>query len=388
VLPTKDIASQVYDVFLSLAMESHIEVVLLAGDRSFAQEQKLIKGKPQIVVCTPGRLRDHLQTSISVEQLQNLRWLVIDEGDRLLSAQYHQWTTDLIPLLSHPIDFVDGPFAKPPLQKLVFSATMTSNPRKLATLKLYRPRFFHTVNEEKNGFQGAPVLPATLSEYKVSVSSEEERPMALVWLLAEGIAEKRQSLIFINSVERAHNLFDIISGLLKSQDLKIGLYTSIISARDRAKTLNDFKSGLVDAIIVTDVLARGLDVQGHLCVINYDCPFREETYVHRVGRTARAGNKGECYTLGIWSELARWTQMRARLQGGNVDETKVKPSKAFLEQHRAEFLAQLEHMKRKKARIDSFDKFSLQKKKKEMAIPLVPENLEAARAILASNKLL
>jgi ATP-dependent RNA helicase DDX51/DBP6 len=146
VLPTKDIALQVYDVFAQLCEGSTARVVLLCGDRSFFAEQTALQEAPQIVVCTPGRLRDHLLGSITAEMLHGLRWLVIDEGDRLLGEQYHQWLEDLMPLLRHPVDYVDGPFETPPLQKLVFSATMTSNPRKLAKLKLYRPVFFHTTD--------------------------------------------------------------------------------------------------------------------------------------------------------------------------------------------------------------------------------------------------
>ncbi len=144
VLPTKDIALQVFEVFAQLCEGSNVRVALLSGDRSFFAEQTALQELPQIVVCTPGRLRDHLLVSISADSLHGLRWLVIDEGDRLLGDQYHQWLEDIMPMLRHPVDFVDGPFSTPPLQKLVFSATMTSNPRKLAKLKLYRPVFFHT----------------------------------------------------------------------------------------------------------------------------------------------------------------------------------------------------------------------------------------------------
>jgi ATP-dependent RNA helicase DDX51/DBP6 len=109
VLPTKDIALQVYDVFATLCEGSEARVTLLSGDRSFFAEQSALSSElPQIVVTTPGRLRDHLLTSLTLDSLRGLRWLVIDEGDRLLAEQYHQWLDDLMPLLLHPVDFVDG----------------------------------------------------------------------------------------------------------------------------------------------------------------------------------------------------------------------------------------------------------------------------------------
>ena len=181
VLPTKDLAAQVYEVFCSLCDGDDIKTCLLSGERPFIEEQNEIAKKPHIVVCTPGRLKDHLQSTFKEEELKRLRWLVIDEGDRLLSQQYHQWISELMPHLEHPVFSVSGPFPSPPLQKLVFSATMTSNPRKLALLNLYRPTFFHAIEDES--YQGLPILPAQLSEYKVVCASEEgkTRKIMTVW---------------------------------------------------------------------------------------------------------------------------------------------------------------------------------------------------------------
>lgn len=391
VLPTKDIALQVYEVFVSLCDGTGVSVALLSGERSFFAEQAALRSdRPQIVVATPGRLRDHLLTSISAESLHRLRWLVIDEGDRLLAEQYHQWLDDLMPHLLHPVDVADGPFARPPLQKLVFSATMTSNPRKLAKLKLYRPVFFHTLDEsaattaangEAGVVRGAPVLPSSLREFKVVCPSEEERPLVLMWLLESGLVEKRGALVFINSVERAHVLHDVIGSLLEKKQIGVGLYTSRVNAKERADALAQFKQGSLRALIVTDVLARGLDLQQSVAVINYDTPFREEAYIHRVGRTARAGKAGEAYVLGLWTELASWSKMRTtQLQGGNLAAKKLKPLKKALDDMRPSFVDQLDVLKRKKRHTGTNEKDD-----KKLAVPLEPATVEAAIAVLRKN---
>jgi ATP-dependent RNA helicase DDX51/DBP6 len=383
VLPTKDIALQVFEVFASLCEGTAVSVALVAGERSFFAEQTTLQmERPQILVATPGRLRDHVLTSISAESLQALRWLVIDEGDRLLAEQYHQWLDDVMPHLLHPADVADGPFARPPLQKLVFSATMTSNPRKLAKLKLYRPVFFHALDQEGvPAVRGAPVLPASLLEFKVVCPSEEERPLVLMWLLESGLVERRGALVFVNSVERAQVLYDVVEPLLALKQLRVGLYSSRVLARDRAQALAQFKTGELRALIVTDVLARGLDLQQAAAVVNYDTPFREEAYVHRVGRTARAGKAGEAYVLGLWTELASWAKMRSSaLQGGNVAEKKLRPSKAQLEEMRPAFVDQLELLKRKK-RHDAVRP----QQDKELFVPLDAAHTAAALKVLRRN---
>lgn len=408
VLPTKDLAAQVHEVFALLCAGTHLRVVLFAGDRPFQEEVEQVATLPDIVVATPGRLRDHLHGALTRHVLATLRWLVIDEGDRLLSKQYHQWITDLMPMLQNPSAIVQGPFqgtrvlvcllcclqrlfyffVDPPLQKLLFSATMTSNPRKLAMLELYRPTFFHAVgaDPQQDVLEGTSVLPATLSEYQVKCAREDDRPLVLAWLLQVHLpAELQGVLVFVSTIERAQRLHVVLEALLPSQ--RVGLYASSMTLRDREAALEKFRSGALRILVVTDVLARGLDIASIGAVVNYDCPFRAQTYIHRVGRTARALRQGAAYTLGLRTELPRWRKMRGVLRGGNVVETVVKPDTAFITGLRPVFEETLERMLRLvRRRPGAEERLELQERRVELSVPLTAHTHAQAMEVLARNR--
>lgn len=390
IVPTKDIAAQVHEVFCALcdATDERIRSVLLAGDRSFFEDcQTLMKVRPQIVVVTPGRLRDHLLGEyITADALKQLRWLVMDEGDKLLSRDYRQWLQDVMPHLVHPVDTAEGPFGRPPLQKVVFSATMTSNPRKLALLKLYRPTFFHALDLNKTIAHGSAVLPATLKEYRVECRSEEDRPLVLLWIVEKLIPSiaKRGALVFLNSVDRAHVLYDVLNPICSERGVTIALYTSRVRPKERATALSNFKEGTVDCLIVTDVLARGIDVL-NIAVINYDCPFRSETYVHRAGRSARAGRDGEVYTIGMDLELVRWKEMRSAVQGGCFVPNKQRVwDKDFAVATRSRLLEEFERLKRQKQKGTFAAHLARERQKKNTSMP-VSSNADKALEILQAQ---
>lgn len=386
VLPTKDLAAQVHEVFSLLCVGTHLTVALFAGEKPFHEEVEQLQSVPEIIVATPGRLRDHISSPLLRSALASLRWLVIDESDRLLSKQYHQWVSDVMPLLQDPAETVEGPFADPPLQKLLFSATMTSNPRKLALLRLYKPTFFHARTDVKEALQGLPVLPACLKECPVKVRREEDRPLILVWLLRQSQLEGKAVLIFVSTIERATRLHAILTSMLRDQAL--GLYTSSILSREREAVLGKFRAGQLSALVVTDVLARGLDIANIGAVVNYDCPFHEQTYVHRVGRTARANQEGSAYTLGLPAELARWRKMRELLRGGNVAEQALKADAAFVNSVRPRYEEVLERMlKRVRGWAGPEQRLQLQEERARLSIPILnEENAQIALEVLRKNQ--
>lgn len=266
---------------------------------------------------------------------------------------------------------------------------MTSNPRKLAMLELYRPTFFHAVSDADGTLQGLPVLPATLTERLVKLAREDERPLVLVWLLRtllQPVPGTGGVLVFVSTIERAQRLHTILSALLPEQ--RLGLYASSMTLREREAALAAFRSANApySAMVVTDVLARGLDIAAIRAVVNYDCPFFEQTYIHRVGRTARANQPGMAYTLGLGTELPRWKKMRATLRGGNVDEKPLKADAAFLNALRPAFEDTLERMlRRARGRAGPEELLELQETRSALARPLVSESLHEAEQVLAKN---
>ena len=201
--------------------------------------------------------------------------------------------------------------------------------------------------------------------------------------MKDGLKVPRRALIFMNSVDRAHTLHTIISPLM---DNSVGLYTSNMPLKDREMMLSNFKEGALKGLVVTDILARGLDLP-NTCVINYDCPFRAETYVHRAGRTARAGNAGEVYVLGLWTELSRWSSMRSELQGGNVAKGRTRADQEYLDAIRPSFLGELDKTRKKRRKNETLiELMEKEKARKQWAEPLSNSNFEEALKILQNNQ--
>jgi len=178
----------------------------------------------------------------------------------------------------------------PPLQKLLFSATLSSNPTKLVSLKLSDPLFI--TGTTKQSF----ILPVNLKQ-NIVYCKNEEKPLFLIRLLQESSA--KQILIFTSQIETAHRLlklFEILSDHIPKH-LTMAEYSSHLSHKERLKLMNNFKAGTISLLICSDVVSRGLDVTNIDLVINYDPPNHITTYIHRVGRTARAGREGTTYTL-------------------------------------------------------------------------------------------
>ena len=326
ILPTRDLGLQVFSVFQKIASEVGLKVASACGKYSFELEQKQliyqeeenqvdkmtkIKGRcaADILVCTPGRLIDHLNFTEGLT-LENLRFLVLDEADRLLTQNYQDFFNKLLKA-SYVSDEFSGiennqdysklnvrnlrkndhlrkSFFDLPLQKLIFSATISQNPRKLKSLQLHNPIFFSSATE------GTYKLPSLLQEYRV-ICMANEKALALTILLRDYLEENDQVLVFTCSLDSTMRLFNVLK--LMNLPFKSKIYSSQLSQKERNQTLTQFREGKIKLLVCSDVMARGIDVLNVKVVINYEIPPFVKTYVHRVGRTARAGNKGVCYSL-------------------------------------------------------------------------------------------
>ena len=235
------------------------------------QEAEL-RNRPDVVVCTPGRMIDHLRNSKSVH-MDDLEILVLDEADRLLELGFTDEVLELVRMC--PVQ----------RQTMLFSATMTSKVDQLIGLSMKRPVRIST----DPLFDMAKHL---VQEFvRIRPNREDDREAILLALCTRTF--RTNTIVFMETKSHAHRMM-IIFGLagIKAAELHGNLMQ-----RERLEALQKFRDGTVDILLCTDIAARGIDVRGVHAVINYEMPKDITTYVHRVGRTARAGRNGRAVTL-------------------------------------------------------------------------------------------
>eukprot|EP00079_Xenopus_tropicalis_P014279 XP_004910641.1 PREDICTED: ATP-dependent RNA helicase DDX51 isoform X2 [Xenopus tropicalis] len=317
VLPTKELAQQVCKVFNTYVDGMGLKVVMVTGQKSFLKEQESLIHKTafgfcslaDILVCTPGRLVDHIQQTEGFN-LRHLRFLVIDEADRMIDSMNQDWLSHVTKAVFQVV--ADSPnmlftrkepgiltaasscLPQTPLQKLLFSATLTQNPEKLKQLGLYQPRLFtskqkgtsddSSETQMESSTSGNFSLPEGLTHYYIPCNLNSKPLILLHFLLSLRFS---RVLCFTNSRDASHRFGGI----------SVAEFSSRLSPGERKKTLKEFEQGKVQLLISTDATARGIDIKGVKCVINYDAPQFIRTYVHRVGRTARAGKAGLAFTM-------------------------------------------------------------------------------------------
>lgn len=296
-VPTKPLINQVKSTLLQLSSGTNLQIAALKNDVSINDEKDLLtKSVPDIIVSTPGRLVEHLlNDSINLSSLQ---YLIIDEADRLLNQSFQNWSNVLLDKIDSQINIAE--VWKLSVQKLVFSATLTTDAGKLSSLKFYNPRLI-IVNDSKQLVNEIFTVPVTLSEFKIhlGVAKNSLKPLILTKFL---ISTNKLSnvLIFTKSNESSIRLTELLTSLF--QKLSINLKIVFINSTNnrtsiRSKILKQFSNQEVNILITTDLIARGIDVASITDVINYDLPNSSREYVHRVGRTARANQVGYAYSF-------------------------------------------------------------------------------------------
>ncbi|KAK4860162.1 hypothetical protein QYF36_018421 [Acer negundo] len=270
--PTRELAVQVHSMIEKLAQFTDIRCCLVVGGLSTKVQVTALRSMPDIVVATPGRMIDHLRNSMSVD-LDDLAVLILDEADRLLELGFSAEIHELVRLCPKR------------RQTMLFSATMTEQVDELITLSLTRPLRLSADPSAKR--------PATLTEEVVRIRRMREVNQEAVLLSLCTKTFTSKVIIFSGTKQAAHRL-KILFGLagLKATELHGNL-----TQAQRLDSLEIFRKQQVDFLIATDVAARGLDIIGVKTVINYSCPRDLTSYVHRVGRTARAGREGYAVTF-------------------------------------------------------------------------------------------
>ncbi|XP_060484010.1 ATP-dependent RNA helicase DDX51 [Panthera onca] len=337
VLPTKELAQQVSKVFNVYTDATPLRVALITGQKSLVKEQESLVQRTadgfrclaDVVVATPGRLVDHIDQTPGFS-LRHLRFLVIDEADRMIDSMHQSWLPRVVEA-AFPSDSAKDPCAllqrrqlrattaastccpQMPLQKLLFSATLTQNPEKLQQLGLHQPRLFSTglarggpKDADADGDSGGKyTFPAGLSHCYVPCSLRT-KPLVILYLILE--MNFSRVLCFTNSRENSHRLFLLVQAF---GGVTAAEFSSRCGPGQRKVVLKQFEQGKIRLLISTDATARGIDVQGVQLVVNYDAPQYLRTYVHRVGRTARAGRTGQAFTLLLKVQERRFLRMLA-----------------------------------------------------------------------------
>lgn len=283
--PTRELALQIYEQFKAISSPQSLKAILITGGSDMRTQAIALGKRPHVVIATPGRLADHIRTSgeDTICGLRRVRFVVLDEADRLLHAV---GPGSMLP------DVEECLGALPPAterQTLLFTATITPEVRALKDMPQKpgkQPVFVCEVDTQ------TLAIPSTLSQTHIQIPITHKEHYLHVFLLTEANQDKTV-IIFCNRTSTAEYLHH----LLRLLDHRVTSLHSKLPQRQRIDNLARFRASAARILVATDVAARGLDIPEVSLVVNYDIPRDPDDYIHRVGRTARAGRKGEAATF-------------------------------------------------------------------------------------------
>jgi superfamily II DNA/RNA helicase len=275
--PTRELAAQVQGAFESLGRNHRLTVALLIGGVSFDDQAIKIDRGADVVIATPGRLLDHFERGKLL--LNGVELLVIDEADRMLDMGFIPDIERICKLL---------PFTR---QTLFFSATMPPEIQRLTSQFLHNPERVEAA---------PPATPAaSIEQFVVRAPHDPKRKREALRELLRAHPDVTNAIVFANRKTTVGTL----EASLKRHGFNAAALHGDMDQRMRIKTLDAFRSGEITYLIASDVAARGLDIPEVSHIFNYDTPIHAEDYVHRIGRTGRAGRQGHAFTLVTREEM-------------------------------------------------------------------------------------
>ncbi|KAA9006676.1 DEAD/DEAH box helicase [Histidinibacterium aquaticum] len=282
--PTRELARQIAEALESLTKGSHLKVALVVGGNSLNRQSERMKRGADLLIATPGRLMDLIERR--AVSLSETRYLVLDEADQMLDMGFIHVLRKLVPML--PDD----------RHTMLFSATLPREMESLAASYLNSPARVQV---------SAPGLPADRIAQGVHFVEKVDKPALLAELLSGHIGDR--ALVFSRTKHGAERLMKwLVKGGFDAASIH---GNKSQGQRDRA--LNAFRSGSVTVLVATDVAARGIDIPGVAHVYNLDLPEVADTYVHRIGRTARAGAEGKATAFCAPDEMGSLEDIEKRL---------------------------------------------------------------------------
>ncbi|KAF1987281.1 ATP-dependent rRNA helicase RRP3 [Aulographum hederae CBS 113979] len=300
--PTRELAYQISQQFEALGSLISVRCAVLVGGMDMVSQSIALGKKPHVIVATPGRLLDHLENTKGFN-LRNLKYLVMDEADRLLDLDFG--------------DIIDKILRIIPRERhtYLFSATMSNKVESLVRAGLKSPV---RISISKSSHQTV----ASLLQFFLFVPHKHKDLYLLDRL---NTMRGKSTIIFTRTVAETAR----IAYLLRALGLKAIPIHGELSQTARLGALNKFRSKFSDILVATDVAARGLDIPSVDAVINYDLPGDSKTYVHRVGRTARAGKSGRAISVVTQYDVDTWLRIENAL-GMKVPEETVEKDEVML----------------------------------------------------------
>lgn len=273
--PTRELAIQIADELHELTKyHEGIRILAVYGGQPIDRQIMALKKRPQIIVGTPGRIMDHMRRKTI--RLDHLCGIILDEADEMLNMGFKE---DIDIILAGTPDAI---------QRLLFSATMSPGILELTDRYLHDPVHVRIVPRQ--------LTVDNIEQYYIEVREASKIEVLCRLIESERI---RLALIFCNTKRKVDDVYERLQTRGYSAEALHGDMKQI----SRTRVMNRFRSGEVELLVATDVAARGIDVDNIEVVINYDLPQDEEYYVHRIGRTARAGRSGKAYTFVVGREI-------------------------------------------------------------------------------------
>ena len=279
VVPTRELAIQVADDLRAAAVNIRARVLTVYGGRAYEPQIDALQAGVDIVVGTPGRLLDLAQRRHL--DLSAVQALVLDEADKMLDLGF-------LPDVERIVRLTPGE-----RQTMLFSATMPSEVITLARRHMRQP-----TNVRAEGHDEPAPAPGT-RQYVFRAHQMDKIEVLARVLQASG---RGLTMVFCQTKRGA----DQVATALASRGFAVATVHGDLGQGQRERALRAFRSGKVDVLTATEVAARGLDVDDVTHVVNYECPDDEKTYVHRIGRTGRAGRDGVAVTFVDWRDMHRW----------------------------------------------------------------------------------
>lgn len=276
--PTRELAQQTAGEIRKLDGDTGIHTLTVSGGRDFEEEKRKIGHRAQVLVGTPGRLLDHLRKGNT--SLGGVKYLVLDEVDEMLRQGFGEDIETLLSLMPQPH------------QTMMCSATLDEEVRKLGRQLTTNPLVIDIAPRE--------ATDSTIHQICIKVS-EDHKAEALASLIRR--YNPFLMLVFCCSKERAIELSDWLYG----EGFNVDVLHGDMSQTKRRQVMENFRKAKLQILVASDIAARGLDVEGITQVVNYDIPHDPDWYVHRIGRTGRAGSEGTAITF-YTADETRWLQ--------------------------------------------------------------------------------